>query len=1292
MWRFWALLLALGPLPVPAKGMCSPPALGHPCAMEGIAAQGNLAPEPSLAIGNPVHLATGNKHQHELDLPANPAASLLQILRHYNSLDPRHGPFGRGWSSSYDTRLYSGNTRIQIVQADGSRVHFRVEKGKPLANRRGVIRRDGAQWQWIWPDGRHLRFDANGRLTRIVVPRQRLAPGRASVDIADIVRHNDGGALHGAVARIIFGGAAGSAKYEFQYRISGGRAYVSAIETPLGRFSYRYEAVSGDAASPRLRLTAVRRPDGLERHYLYEEQRQAGMPYLLTGIALVRPASAYAAQHTIRTHSWAYDTHARVVQTTQHQPIKSAYDLRINYQRAATANHAGITVVNHADGRQTQFEFQLHGGQYVLSHVKGSPCIGCPAPGKYGQTSPEMVRWVHGNGFAYTPAGRLARLRPFAPGWPGLYLDFDVSGRRQSWHAQATGLEHATFDTDGKLARRNFSNGDSWHYDYDRHGRPMRIAMHDRVQKITTRLTWTGERLTSIRHPQENETRIYDATGRLIERKVSRPAKAKRAPALPAAVMSTAARSVASTFAQNPSVYIDRFDYDSNHRPIRHQLPEGGALLYQWSPSGRLNQIKWMDAGGRQHLVIEASDQYSGYRYGNGLLLALAFPNGHAGALALHDEEKIIWQQFRAHDSRGRPTHESTFTSPSHGGRHWRYFYDESSRLSVTAESHSTAQTPAQGPTHKVSQHWFAWHEDGASAAVRHERATKRPEILRDASGLPTQVNDLSLRYSPMRRLEQVWRDDELLALFRHNAFGHRIQKLTPQGQTHYLYLDNRLIAETQIHHPPGNPSRTKPAAGASTPLITRRYIHAGHVLVGMIDYTQGDSHGRLYAVHSDLLGAPTLLTDAQRQIRWQAEYTPLGHARQTAGDLHFDLRLPGQIFDSATGWHDNLLRTYHPQFGHYLEPEPLGPLPGTQVWGYAGQQPRRFVDPLGLLLFAFDGTRMNAHTRGNVWLFSQRYLDGPVFYHSGPGNPYYWDLDALAAHEAPQTIQTQWQHLLNALHDAPLNAQEPVPIDIIGYSRGAALARHFGNLIEQHVEQGLFSFADPLRGQVTACVDLRFMGLFDTVAQFGLGGALNTQYDFSIAAAWGWVAHAVALHERRSLFPLLAASGEGDINLSEVPFIGAHADVGGGVPPRATDGAAETGDLSDIALNWMVWQARAAAVPLGHLAAEQSVITNPVVHDERSSLTRTLLDSDRRVDDATGNTMHERQDDHSRLGRSQRDATEALIKRYQDWHGSGSNQVGEVDLDAYARWLNDELGWHAAPLQDTPRENHAII
>src|SRR5690606_8757759 len=219
---------------------------------------------------------------------------------------------------------------------------------------------------------------------------------------------------------------------------------------------------------------------------------------------------------------------------------------------------------------------------------------------------------------------------------------------------------------------------------------------------------------------------------------------------------------------------------------------------------------------------------------------------------------------------------------------------------------------------------------------------------------------------------------------------------------------------------------------------------------------------------------------DAQGRIRWKADYTPLGAVLHETGDMRLKIRLPGQISDMATGWHDNLLRTYHPLMGHYAEPDPLGPLPGAQALGYAAQQPRRYIDPLGLLLFAFDGTRQNAQNRSNVWLFSQQYLDGPVFYHSGPGNPYYVSADAAAAYSVNQTLETQWQHLLNALQGVRPSADQIVPIDIIGYSRGAAMGRHFGNLIEQHIDQGLFSYADPLRGQITACVDLRFMGLFD--------------------------------------------------------------------------------------------------------------------------------------------------------------------------------------------------------------------
>ncbi|WP_026068188.1 DUF6531 domain-containing protein [Pusillimonas noertemannii] len=1264
--RFLCLVMLVSPLAaIRAQGVCSPPALGHPCSMGGVATLGPAEPGLGLGIGNPVHLATGNKHQHEIDLPANPQAPLLQVARHYNSLDPRHGAFGQGWSTSYDTRVYHAGGRYQIVQADGSRIDFGRAGEWPLRNDQGTLRADGPHWTWSWPDGRSLRFDAQGQLIRIAAPGARPGAGAhpapqfagpdthadissqrapAALDTAhviDIVRHAQAGPLRGSIAHITASNRRNIvATLRFHHRIHAGRAYVSAIDTPLGRFDYRYEpSPQAGGAAALLRLAAVRRPDGYERHYLHEADRQSGMPHLLTGVALAPPDGP-----RLRTHSWAYDAQGRAIASEQHHPAQGAYALRISYERPASAGQKGLTVVEGADGRQTRLEFGLHAGRHRLLQVSGAPCPGCAAPGSAaGYDEQGRLQWLNGSAIVRNASGTMQRLVPHAPGWPGLYFDFDAQGRRKAWHAASSGTEETRFDSLGRPALRRFANGDEWHYHYDEHARPIRVMARNRRATLLTRLAWQGNRLAAVRHPQENEWLRYDPHGRLAERRVQRPL---------------------SRAAATRRAYVERFEYDGQHRLAVHHLPEGGALRYDWSPQGRLMRLDWVDDGGRRHEVIRAWPGQAGYRYGNGLGLALHFEQGSVQALTLYDGNAVVWDHFRAADPRGRPVREADrFAAAPHHAIDWRYAYDSQSRLAAASSS------SANGP----SERWHAWRSDGSIAALRLDGETMRPHIRRDASGLPQKVDGFELRYGPQRRLEQLRRNGNLVERYRHNAFGHRIEAESPTEHVQYFYLGNRLVAESR-----------QPRQRGSQPdgrLVTRRYIHAGDVIVGMIDYGREAPSGTLYAVHADLLGMPRLITDARRHIRWLARHTPFGAAHRLAGDLDFKLRLPGQLADAASGWHDNLLRTYHPGLGQYLEPDPLGPLPGTQALGYAGQQPRRYVDPLGLLLFAFDGTRQNAQNRSNVWLFGQQYQDGPVFYHSGPGNPYYLDMDALAAHSAPQTIETQWQHLLNALHGATPRADQTLPIDIIGYSRGAALARHFGNLIEQHVDQGLFSYADPLRGQISACVDLRFMGLFDTVAQLGLGGALNTLYDFSISAAWGWVAHAVALHERRWLFPLLAATGDIADNVVEAPFVGAHANIGGGVPLGEKSSAQAHGDLSDVALNWMLWQARAASVPLSRLAAEQATVSEPVLHDQRPAPARSVQEGDRRVDGPDGRKQLDYQDDHHRLGRAQRQATEALINRYDDWRRSGSSEVGTVDLDAYARWLYDELGWRAEPL-----------
>ncbi|OWT63488.1 phospholipase effector Tle1 domain-containing protein [Candidimonas nitroreducens] len=1261
-----------------AQLSCGPTPLGQPCGAGGIATlPASTEPGINLGAGNPVNLATGNKYQQELDLPPSRLAPRLELRRHYNAQDPRDSALGRGWAWSYDTRLYHAGGRWQVVQADGSRIAFIADTDAgahgvvpALHAAHGRLERRNRLWVWIWPNRQQHYFDRRGRLARIVFPEG---------DVLRIERHPPAAAglqaraQAGQISRLV--GSRGVALV-FHYQIHGGRAYIDRIESPAGMFRYVFEPVPAGTGR---RLREVARPDGMRRRYLYEPQQQAGHARHLTGIQIVA-----ADGRSLRTASWAYDTRGRAVMWAPGQP-DAAGRLHIRYVEPATARRPGTTEITDSGGRLTRLRIARIGAYYRVLQVDGAPCAGCPAPGTRARYDAQgRLLHINGTDLIRRPSGALAAIRAPGSGWPGLELHYGLWGRRSAWASTLTGAENLRYDQRGRLMQRAYANGDRWAYRHDARNRPSLILHSNAQGSARTHVSWQGGLPLRIDHPHETEARHYDGLGRLAGHDVARPALGAR-----------------------PAIrYSEAFRYDPAGRLLHHQLPEGGALHYRWGPRGRLQAIDWVDARGRSRPVIAGDPRRPGYRYGNGLELQVRVAGRRARSLALHHHGTLVWAQHLQYDAAGRIAGERHSVPSLRHEQAWRYAYDTRSRL--VGAQRAQAATPI----------WYAWNEDGSLAARGAPGHSIKPAIVRDASGLPLQHDGFRLTYGPQRRLASAQRNG-LAHRYFHNARGQRIAVRSPAGDIDYFYLDNRLVAEARHGRGPGRPeqeqgqgqerkreqrkaqrqgpvqtqaqeqAQTQAQAQAQAQAgysITRRYIYARHALVGFIDYaTDPATHAptaSLYAVHSDLLGAPRLVTDAGGRIRWLAEYEPTGSARRIAGDLELDLRLPGQVLDRGTGWHDNLLRTYLPGLGQYLESDPLGPLPGSQALGYAAQQPRRHADPLGLLLFAFDGTRNSPISQTNVWKLSQWYQDGPVFYQSGPGNSAAFDWDAITAHSAGQILENQWDFLLVELADAAASGKrnETIPIDIIGFSRGAAMARHFGNMIAQQVSDGLFSYQDTDLGLVTACVDLRFMGLFDTVAQFGLDGVANQLYDLSISAAWQWVAHAVALQEYRWMFPLTSVAGAPGGNAVEAPFIGAHSDIGGGLAIDENDNYATRGDLSDVALNWMLWQARAALVRFDTPPSADRRITEPILHDQRSSIVRTLYDGDRAVQTAAGTTQYARQDEHPDLGRERREATEQFIARLEGWHASGSDEVGTVDMAGYALWLQQELGWQAVP------------
>ena len=159
--------------------------------------------------------------------------------------------------------------------------------------------------------------------------------------------------------------------------------------------------------------------------------------------------------------------------------------------------------------------------------------------------------------------------------------------------------------------------------------------------------------------------------------------------------------------------------------------------------------------------------------------------------------------------------------------------------------------------------------------------------------------------------------------------------------------------------------------------------------------------------------------------------------------------------------------------------------------------------------------------------------------------------------------VRTAMDRLENNLQAGDTN------IDIVGFSRGAALAISFANEINEHLPG----------------VPIRFIGVWDIVGEFGAPGEhINAGHNLHFPPNVAHCYHAMALDESRLLFPLtrLGKGRNTSPKLEEVWFRGVHSDVGGGNGNRG---------LNWIALNWMYEAAKRCGLPMNNAAIAKNLL-----------------------------------------------------------------------------------------------------
>src|SRR5258706_117941 len=540
--------------------------LGHPFESKTFGAPNR----PGICAGNPIHSATGNKFQQEVDYaPANIGG--LSIRRSYNSQSSDISLIGAGWT--LDWQVYkitpvdipSSPTVVRVSRPGAKAFVFNFTSGA-WAPDVDVIDKltqlpNSAGWQYVNGDDDSIEtYDLTGRLLT-VVRRSGLSFNLQYDSSSRLSTVTD------SFGRVL------TFNYGASTRIS------TILDSDGGVYTFGYGSSNT--------LASVSFPDGKTRTYLYEDTR---FPTALTGVI---------DEDNVRFATWAYDAQGRGISSTHGAGLDST---------TLTYNADGTTSVMDAFGTVRVRHFQI-----ILDVVY---CTGFDQPSGSGSSAASDNRSFDSN-------GNVSQYRDFNGNVTN--YSYDLSRNLETSRTEAYGTPqartitttwHPTYRLPATLTEPTSVGNRVTTYSYDASGNALSKQVvvagftrvwswtYDSYGRVLTATDPRGKTSTNSYYPNTaaQNTTLINSRGLLagVTNAVNRTASitgytphGKPLPLVAANGLSTTLTYDARQRLTARSVGTETtgYSYDGVGQLTLVTLPDGSTLTYTYDGAHRLTQI-----------------------------------------------------------------------------------------------------------------------------------------------------------------------------------------------------------------------------------------------------------------------------------------------------------------------------------------------------------------------------------------------------------------------------------------------------------------------------------------------------------------------------------------------------------------------------------------------------------------------------------------------------------------------------------------------------------------------------